>query len=164
MPLPFRLLSDPGSPRPLRRQQHRRQGRVHALHRRRQREDRLAQQGLVGQLRLALAGQPSLDPEVVEQQVRRRLLARQDRAHSNGPRDRIGLAIMVQESKGCVRVPLTDNGVKNPGLFQSRNGKGFCDKVADCQQDATDLMFRDGLIGTHSAEFWETGRTSHLDA
>jgi len=36
------------------------------------------------------------------------------------------LAIMMQESKGCVRVPTTNYGVRNPGLFQDFNGVASC--------------------------------------
>lgn len=36
------------------------------------------------------------------------------------------LAVMIQESKGCVRAPTTNYGVNNPGLFQSFNGQGTC--------------------------------------
>ncbi|KAF2661919.1 hypothetical protein K491DRAFT_753480 [Lophiostoma macrostomum CBS 122681] len=36
------------------------------------------------------------------------------------------LAIMMQESKGCPRVPTTTYSNTNPGLFQSFNGKGSC--------------------------------------
>ena len=36
------------------------------------------------------------------------------------------LAIIMQESGGCVRVPTSANGVVNPGLMQSHNGAGTC--------------------------------------
>ena len=36
-------------------------------------------------------------------------------ASSYGVDERFILAIMMQESNGCVRVPTTDNGVTNPG-------------------------------------------------
>jgi hypothetical protein len=35
-------------------------------------------------------------------------------------------AIMMQESKGCVRAPTTDGEFRNPGLMQSHNGNGTC--------------------------------------
>ena len=34
----------------------------------------------------------------------------------------------MQESKGCVRAPTTNNGVRNPGLMQSHNGRGTCNE------------------------------------
>jgi len=35
------------------------------------------------------------------------------------------LAIILQESGGCLRVPTTNNGVVNPGIMQSHNGAAF---------------------------------------
>lgn len=61
---------------------------------------------------------------------------------------RVALAIMMQESKGCVRVPTTDNGVKNPGLFQTHNGIGSCDGLNPCPEEQIVQMIRDGLLGT----------------
>lgn len=45
-------------------------------------------------------------------------------AGSSGVDPRFILAIVIQESKGCVRVPST-SGV-NPGLMQDANGSGTC--------------------------------------
>lgn len=61
---------------------------------------------------------------------------------------RVALAIMMQESKGCVRVKTTANGVRNPGLFQSHNGAGDCTGKTPCPADQITQMFRDGLQGT----------------
>ena len=36
------------------------------------------------------------------------------------------LAVMIQESGGCVRVKTSGNGVRNPGLMQDHNGSGTC--------------------------------------
>ena len=36
------------------------------------------------------------------------------------------LAIMIQESGGCVRVPTSNYGVRNPGMMQDHNGDGTC--------------------------------------
>ncbi|KAF2175514.1 hypothetical protein K469DRAFT_502384, partial [Zopfia rhizophila CBS 207.26] len=38
------------------------------------------------------------------------------------------LAIMMQESKGCVRAPTTNYGVRNPGLMQDHDGKATCNE------------------------------------
>ena len=45
---------------------------------------------------------------------------------STGIDPRFILAIMMQESNGCVRAPTTNYGVRNPGLMQSHNGAGTC--------------------------------------
>jgi hypothetical protein len=36
------------------------------------------------------------------------------------------LAIMMQESSGCVRDPTTNGGVQNPGLMQDYQGSASC--------------------------------------
>lgn len=61
---------------------------------------------------------------------------------------RVILAIVMQESKGCVRVPTTNNGVRNPGLMQSHNGAGTCAGVPACPADQVLQMIRDGVKGT----------------
>ncbi|KHN93922.1 uncharacterized protein MAM_08229 [Metarhizium album ARSEF 1941] len=58
------------------------------------------------------------------------------------------LSIIMQESKGCVRVPTTNNGVRNPGLMQSHNGSGSCAGVTPCSGSAIAQMVRDGVAGT----------------
>jgi len=58
------------------------------------------------------------------------------------------LAIIMQESKGCVRVPTTDNGVSNPGLLQDHAGPGTCDGVSPCPQEQITQMVTDGVAGT----------------
>lgn len=60
------------------------------------------------------------------------------------------LAIIMQESKGCVRVPTTNNGVVNPGLMQSHNGSGTCAGVNPCPYSEILQMIRDGTAGTSS--------------
>ncbi|KAH0499811.1 hypothetical protein TgHK011_006977 [Trichoderma gracile] len=58
------------------------------------------------------------------------------------------LAIVMQESKGCVRVPTTNNGVTNPGLMQSHNGAGSCFGLNPCPSSTINLMISDGVSGT----------------
>lgn len=58
------------------------------------------------------------------------------------------LAIVMQESKGCVRVITTDNGVRNPGLMQSHNGAGTCTGVNPCPASEILQMIQDGVAGT----------------
>lgn len=45
---------------------------------------------------------------------------------SSGVDSRFILAVVMQESKGCVRVWTTNYGVQNPGLMQDHNGSGTC--------------------------------------
>ncbi|KAI9896753.1 hypothetical protein N3K66_008925 [Trichothecium roseum] len=69
-----------------------------------------------------------------------------------GVDSRFILAIVMQESKGCVRAPTTDNGVVNPGLMQSHNGSGTCAGVNPCPQDQIVQMIRDGTAGTANGD------------
>lgn len=68
--------------------------------------------------------------------------------------NRFILAIIMQESKGCVRVPSTRNGVRNPGLMQSYNGAGTCNEKGKVQTPCPRLMItqmiNDGAAGTSS--------------
>ncbi|KAL6854772.1 hypothetical protein ACO1O0_005897 [Amphichorda felina] len=65
-----------------------------------------------------------------------------------GVDNRFILSIIMQESKGCVRAPTTDNGVINPGLMQSHNGSGMCAGVNPCPYETIVLMIQDGTAGT----------------
>ena len=64
------------------------------------------------------------------------------------------LAIIMQESKGCVRVHTTNFGVRNPGLMQDHNGEATCNddktkKVSiPCPDDKITQMISDGTGGT----------------
>ncbi|KAI9801374.1 MAG: hypothetical protein M1825_003353 [Sarcosagium campestre] len=58
---------------------------------------------------------------------------------------------MMQESKGCVRVPTTPNidpSIHNPGLYQSLNGEGSCNPsgqgIIPCPDATISLMVQDG--------------------
>ena len=65
------------------------------------------------------------------------------------------LAVVMQESKGCVRVKTTtspDGRVTNPGLMQTHNGSGSCFQRFPCPDDAIDQMIRDGVMGTSSGD------------
>ncbi|KAI0182860.1 putative muramidase [Xylaria flabelliformis] len=73
-------------------------------------------------------------------------------ASETGVQSRFILLIVMQESKGCVRVPTTGNGVRNPGLMQSHNGKGTCAGVNPCPQSQILQMIRDGTAGTSSGD------------
>ena len=80
-------------------------------------------------------------------------------AAQTGIDSRFILAIMMQESEGCVRVPTTNNGVRNPGLMQSANGASTCNEggvVQDpCPENEIDGMISDGTIGTGSGNSLE---------
>lgn len=67
-----------------------------------------------------------------------------------GVDNRFILAIVMQESVGCVRAPTTDNGVRNPGLMQSHNGDGTCAgaPAGGCSNEMILQMIRDGTAGT----------------
>lgn len=73
-------------------------------------------------------------------------------AGETGVDARFILAIVMQESKGCVRAPVTNNGVRNPGLMQSHNGSGSCAGVNPCPQSQILQMIRDGTAGTSSGD------------
>lgn len=72
---------------------------------------------------------------------------------------RFVLAVVMQESKGCVRVDTTDNGVVNPGLMQSHDGTGTCNPGAPgapgknpCPASEITQMIKDGTEGTASGD------------
>ena len=71
---------------------------------------------------------------------------------SSGIDARFILSIVMQESQGCVRVQTTNNGVINPGLMQSHEGSGSCNKDGiiqnPCPQSEVLQMIRDGVEGT----------------
>lgn len=80
----------------------------------------------------------------------------QEVASSSGVDPRFILAIVVQESNGCVRAPTTDNGVINPGLMQSHNGEGSCNKGGSvqtpCPKAQIKQMIQDGTAGTSAGD------------
>ena len=68
------------------------------------------------------------------------------------------LAVMIQESGGCVRAPTSNYGVRNPGLMQDHNGAGTCNsditkKVLNpCPTAQILTMIREGAAGTASGD------------
>ena len=64
------------------------------------------------------------------------------------------LAIIMQESKGCVRVHTTNYGVRNPGLMQDHDGQSTCndDKTnqiqTPCPKSEITGMIAEGTGGT----------------
>ncbi|OCT47320.1 glycoside hydrolase [Cladophialophora carrionii] len=66
------------------------------------------------------------------------------------------LAILLQESKGCVRVRTTNNGVPNPGLMQAHDGAFSCNMRGNLQTPcpASQIfgMIFDGVGGTSTGD------------
>ncbi|KAL9615768.1 MAG: hypothetical protein Q9204_008670 [Flavoplaca sp. TL-2023a] len=62
------------------------------------------------------------------------------------------LAIILQESNGCVRVPTSFYSLRNPGLMQSHNGPATCNEDATpiypCPYATIEEMIREGTAGT----------------
>ena len=76
-------------------------------------------------------------------------------ASSTGIDPRFILAIIMQESNGCVRAPTTNYGVRNPGLMQSHNGAGTCNDATvsnPCPMSEITQMITDGTAGTSSGD------------
>lgn len=65
------------------------------------------------------------------------------------------LAIVMQESNGCVRVRTTrsnDGSVVNPGLMQTHQGTGTCAGRSSCPDSMIDQMIKDGVKGTAAGD------------
>jgi hypothetical protein len=76
-------------------------------------------------------------------------------AESSGLDSRFILAIVMQESNGCVRVKTTNYGVNNPGLMQSHDGTGTCNDgspTTPCPQSEIHQMILDGASGTSAGD------------
>ncbi|XWW93010.1 hypothetical protein V2A60_000938 [Cordyceps javanica] len=71
---------------------------------------------------------------------------------SSGVDARFILAVVMQESNGCVRAPTTSYGVTNPGLMQSHNGANSCFNVNPCPKEKIQAMIEDGVNGTSSGD------------
>ncbi|KEF52297.1 uncharacterized protein A1O9_11537 [Exophiala aquamarina CBS 119918] len=73
-------------------------------------------------------------------------------AHLAGVDHRFILAVMLQESKGCVRVRTTGSGLANPGLRQSHNGQYSCNQnsvvLNPCPGSHIFGMIHEGVRGT----------------
>ncbi|KAK1053582.1 hypothetical protein LTR74_016263 [Friedmanniomyces endolithicus] len=79
-------------------------------------------------------------------------------ASTTGVDARVILAIIMQESTGCVRVITTEYSVFNPGLMQSHNGTGTCNPSTanlvqtPCPASEIHQMIQDGTAGTTSGD------------
>lgn len=72
------------------------------------------------------------------------------------------LAIIMQESKGCLRVPTTNWGVNNPGLMQDHGGSGTCYGVNPCPKESIVQMVQDGTSGTQGGDGLATLLDKHI--
>ncbi|KAK5121806.1 hypothetical protein LTR85_004681 [Meristemomyces frigidus] len=82
-------------------------------------------------------------------------------ASTSGVDARFILAIVMQESKGCVRVWTTNYGVQNPGLMQDHDGAGTCNTGTGtaagtvqnpCPASEITQMITDGTMGTAAGD------------
>lgn len=73
-------------------------------------------------------------------------------AASSGVDARFILTTVLQESKGCVRVPTSFYSVSNPGLMQDHDGSHTCYNVNPCPTNQILGMIQDGTTGTPSGE------------
>ncbi|KAL8934828.1 MAG: hypothetical protein Q9216_005716, partial [Gyalolechia sp. 2 TL-2023] len=66
------------------------------------------------------------------------------------------LAVIMQESGGCVRVPTSYYSARNPGLMQSHNGPATCNEdatpVTPCPYPTIEEMIREGTAGAGSGD------------
>ncbi|KAK3650914.1 hypothetical protein LTR56_005965 [Elasticomyces elasticus] len=107
-------------------------------------------------------------PNDTDEEVADMKAAIQDIAGTTGVDARVILAIVMQESTGCVRVITTQYSHFNPGLMQSHNGTGSCNTnnaalglpgvVSDgtvqtpCPDSEIRQMIQDGTGGTSSGD------------
>ncbi|KAJ8068311.1 hypothetical protein OCU04_003874 [Sclerotinia nivalis] len=77
-------------------------------------------------------------------------------ASTTGIESRFILAIVMQESNGCVRAPTTVYSISNPGLMQSHEGSGSCNSGSSvqnpCPKSEMVQMITDGTAGTSSGD------------
>lgn len=91
-------------------------------------------------------------PNNSDQEIQDISTAIQTVAGETGVDPRFILAIVLQESNGCVRAPTTNYGVNNPGLMQDYNGAASCNSGGNvqspCPANTITQMIRDGVAGT----------------
>ncbi|KAM3073688.1 hypothetical protein ACMFMG_004428 [Clarireedia jacksonii] len=80
----------------------------------------------------------------------------QEVSQSTGIDSRFIMAIMMQESNGCVRAPTTAYSHANPGLMQSNQGNGSCNTgtsvLNPCPKSQIVQMLTDGTAGTAAGD------------
>ena len=91
-------------------------------------------------------------PENTAQETEDLRTAIQEVSKSSGVDPRFILAIVLQESNGCVRVPTTRGSISNPGLMQTYEGKASCNSngnvMTPCPQSEITQMVQEGTSGT----------------
>ncbi|KAK1249604.1 hypothetical protein MKX08_009607 [Trichoderma sp. CBMAI-0020] len=77
-------------------------------------------------------------------------------AAATGVDHRMILAIIMQESHGCVRVNTSNFGVRNPGLMQDHNGAATCNENGNVQNPCPSAtiyqMISEGTAGTNDGD------------
>ncbi|KAK5989646.1 hypothetical protein PT974_07901 [Cladobotryum mycophilum] len=76
-------------------------------------------------------------------------------AAATGVDHRFILAVIMQESGGCVRVHTTNYGVRNPGLMQDHNGSATCNENGvqnPCPSSTIAKMISEGTAGTNDGD------------
>ncbi|KAH8893454.1 hypothetical protein GQ53DRAFT_860596 [Thozetella sp. PMI_491] len=77
-------------------------------------------------------------------------------AGETGVDHRFILAVVLQESGGCVRAPTSNYGVRNPGLMQDHDGSATCHEgdwyLNPCPTATIEQMIREGTAGTSSGD------------
>ncbi|OAA72561.1 hypothetical protein ISF_01634 [Cordyceps fumosorosea ARSEF 2679] len=80
----------------------------------------------------------------------------QKAAKASGVDHRFILAVIMQESGGCVRVKTTNYGVRNPGLMQDHDGVATCNENGrvqnPCPSSTIYQMISEGSAGTAKGE------------
>lgn len=83
----------------------------------------------------------------------------QDAAEKSKLDHRFILAVVLQESSGCVRAVTTTGSVPNPGLMQTHNGTGTCNDptlkgkmMQPCPRENIVQMITDGVFGTPTGQ------------
>ncbi|EFY97695.1 hypothetical protein X797_002892 [Metarhizium robertsii] len=94
----------------------------------------------------------SKQPQNSEQETAELKSAIESVGQSSGVDTRFIFAIVMQESRGCVRVGSTANSVKNPGLMQSHEGPHTCYDKPTCSNEEIEGMIKDGTLGTPTGD------------
>ena len=99
---------------------------------------------------------PDNGPDNSEEEIGQIWNAVQLAAYYTNVDHRFILAVLLQESKGCVRVRTTANPVPNPGLMQAHDGAYSCNLNGNIQNPcpATEIfgMVLDGAGGTANGD------------
>ena len=112
--------------------------------------------GVIGKNCLGYDGQPqpASNTAAENQQIRDAIQAVAQKSRLD---HRFILAVIMQESGGCVRVRTTYNGVTNPGLMQDHNGQGNCNPMGGSPLNPCPIaqiyqMIVDGSMGTSAGD------------